>query len=351
MLLIWLDGITHVYESGNRPVVALDDVTLHIEAGDIFGVIGFSGAGKSTLLRTINLLEKPSRGRVVVDGRELTALPKRELQEARKRIGMIFQHFHLLKSATVEENVQFPLALAKVPSQKAKRRVEDLLALVGLEGYEKHYPAQLSGGQKQRVAIARALANDPVVLLCDEATSALDPETTQSILDLLVDIHQKLGVTMVVVTHEMSVVSRICRHVAVMEQGKIVEQGGVIDVLLEPKSAVAKRLLGKRDGQLAGRFPGYEVKPDALLCEAILLGDLAYSPVLAQVAATHGVTFTILSGTVDVLGGKPYSHMVLDWHGDLDSVQAAWRRLRDVGAKVRPLRLAAAGEFELEVTG
>src|SRR5690625_4223163 len=212
-------------------------MTLDIDAGEIFGVIGYSGAGKSTFVRLLNRLEEPTAGQVKIDGQNMTQLNMKELRKARQDIGMIFQHFNLLWSRTTEQNIAFPLEVARVPKAERNRRVKELIKLVGLEGREKAYPSQLSGGQKQRVGIARALANNPKILLCDEATSALDPETTNSILDLLVDINEKLGLTIIMITHEMHVIRKICHRVAVMEDGKVVEHGDVLDVFLKDRKS------------------------------------------------------------------------------------------------------------------
>lgn len=227
----------------NKEIIALKEVSLEIEKGDIFGIVGYSGAGKSTLLRLLNGLETPTSGTVLVDGKEISRLSERELRFVRQKIGMIFQHFHLLWSRTVAENVAFPLEIAGVPKKQIKEKVNRLLELVGLSERADAYPAQLSGGQKQRVGIARALANDPDVLLCDEATSALDPETTASILRLLKDIHQKLGLTLVLITHEMSVIRAICNKMAVMENGQIVESGPVAEVFRNPKHPLTQKFV------------------------------------------------------------------------------------------------------------
>lgn len=242
--MIVLDQVNKVYRSPkDGDVVALKDIHLKINRGEIFGIVGHSGAGKSTLLRLLNGLEKPTSGRVTVDGIAISESSERELREARKKIGMIFQHFHLLWSRTVWENVAFPLELAGKSKKEIRDKVDTLLERVGLSHRANAYPAQLSGGQKQRVGIARALANDPTVLLCDEATSALDPETTASILELLKEIHRDTGITMVVITHEMSVVKRLCQRMAVMEDGKIVEQGDVETLFRDPKHPVTRQFV------------------------------------------------------------------------------------------------------------
>ena len=239
--MIKLSNITKVFQQGNRSIQALNNVSLHVPAGQIYGVIGASGAGKSTLIRCVNLLERPTEGSVQVDGQELTALSEKELTRARRQIGMIFQHFNLLASRTVFGNVALPLELDNTPQAEIKRRVTELLDLVGLGDKHDSYPANLSGGQKQRVAIARALASNPKVLLCDEATSALDPATTRSILELLKDINRRLGLTILLITHEMDVVKRICDCVAVISNGQLIEQDTVSEVFSHPKTPLAQQ--------------------------------------------------------------------------------------------------------------
>lgn len=238
--MINLKGITKVYGKGSHAATALSGLNLSIEKGEIFGVIGHSGAGKSTLIRCINLLERPTEGEVWVDGIELTKLTQGQLQEQRRKIGMIFQHFNLLSSATVYDNIAFPLRLTGTSRADIDAKVKELLALVGLEEHQDKYPSQLSGGQKQRVGIARALASDPDVLLCDEATSALDPQTTDSILKLLLDINKRFHLTIVLITHEMHVIQSICDRVAVIHGGGIVEQGKVTEVFLKPQHEVTR---------------------------------------------------------------------------------------------------------------
>ena len=241
--MIELKNVNKTFHTADQTIVALDGIDLTIEDGEIFGIIGLSGAGKSTLVRCINLLEKPTRGQVLVDGRDLATLSRRELLRTRRSIGMIFQGFNLLEQRNVLKNICFPLELAGVPRAKAERRAAELLELVGLSDRAKSYPAQLSGGQKQRVAIARALATEPHYLLCDEATSALDPNTTRAILELLKDINRKLGVTIVIITHEMRVIDQICDRVAVIDKSHIVEIGKVSEVFTSPQSRIAQELI------------------------------------------------------------------------------------------------------------
>lgn len=267
--MIVLEHVNKVYPSSkDGDVVALQDINLRINRGEIFGIVGHSGAGKSTLLRMLNGLEKPTSGSVMVDGISISGSSERELREARKKIGMIFQHFHLLWSRTVWENVAFPLELAGKSKKEIREKVDALLERVGLSHRANAYPAQLSGGQKQRVGIARALANDPNVLLCDEATSALDPETTTSILQLLKEIHRGTGITMVIITHEMSVVKKLCQRMAVMENGKVVELGRVETLFREPKHPVTRQFVQSYHNELQEaseeHFVLLRVRPDDL---------------------------------------------------------------------------------------
>ncbi|MFZ1180802.1 MAG: ATP-binding cassette domain-containing protein, partial [Herbaspirillum sp.] len=243
--MIEIQALTQRFRSGNSTVEAVRNVDLSIRPGEIFGIIGRSGAGKSTLVRTINLLSRPGSGRVILDGEDMTTLPAAALRAARRRIGMIFQHFNLLSSRTVYDNIALPLELAGLSKAGIAGKVEPLLELVGLTGLQNRYPAQISGGQKQRVGIARALANDPKVLLSDEATSALDPETTRAILELLRRINREMGLTIVLITHQMEVIKMICDRVAVMEAGQVIEQGDVLDVFFRaPRHAVTRALIG-----------------------------------------------------------------------------------------------------------
>ncbi|MCO7127305.1 ATP-binding cassette domain-containing protein [Sporolactobacillus shoreicorticis] len=249
--MIQLSNVEKTFRTEQGPVRALSDVSLSIQEGEVFGIIGYSGAGKSTLIRMINLLEKPTAGTITIDGRSLTDLDERQLREERRSIGMIFQHFNLLWSRTVAENIAFPLELTKLKKKQRKERISELIRMVGLEGKAAAYPAQLSGGQKQRVGIARALANNPKVLLCDEATSALDPKTTDSILTLLKEINKTLGLTIILITHEMTVIQKICDRVAVLDGGKIVEQGTVASVFSNPRQTITQEFVGTHTGKKA----------------------------------------------------------------------------------------------------
>ncbi len=337
-VLIELIGIDKEYRAKNRIVTALQHVNLTVKKGEIFGVIGRSGAGKSTLLRCVNLLERPTNGQVIVGGQDLTSLKEGELQKERKRIGMIFQHFNLLSTATVEQNIAFPLKLSKLPQKKIAAKVASLLELVGLSQHRKQYPSQLSGGQKQRVGIARALASDPDILLCDEATSALDPQTTESILELLKDINAKLGITILLITHEMGVIRAICDRVAVMDQGQIVELGDVLDVFLKPQHEVSKQFVSEVADSIDGSAFNREAGSGGRILRIIFRGEQTYEPVLYETVKETGATFAILQGTVSRMKDTPYGQLVVELRGSDADVDAVVGGLCSRGLEVSVLR-------------
>lgn len=301
--MIRVENVSKTYTGKQGTVEAVKDVSLEISRGEIFGVIGFSGAGKSTLIRLLNGLETVTSGHIYINEKDITTLKRKELLKERQKISMIFQHFNLLWSRTVEENIAFSLEIAGVPKAKRKEKVAELIDLVGLTGREKSYPSQLSGGQKQRVGIARALANDPEVLLCDEATSALDPKTTKDILKLLVEINQELGLTIVLITHEMHVVRQICHRVAVMEEGRVVESGEVIEVFKNPQQPITKQFVGEErvDDEIDEVFhhlstslrPGVAVRIQ-------YLGDRTGDAVLSEAIRKLDVTVSILQAKVNI---------------------------------------------------
>jgi D-methionine transport system ATP-binding protein len=327
-------------DSGTGKFHALKGISIEIPDGCVFGVIGRSGAGKSTLVRTINLLERPTSGRVLIDGVDMTALSAAELREARKGIGMIFQSFNLLSSRTVAGNVAFPLRLAGWSRPAVEARVSELLELVELSEKRNDYPAQLSGGQKQRVGIARALAAGPKILLCDEATSALDPRTTRSILELLQEINVKFGLTVVLITHEMSVIREICREVVVLDAGRVVEAGTVLDVFTRPRSSVTRELVSGLMGRdLPPRFADMQfLKPAELPEDALanlnvvlrisFLGDTAANPIISGMIRTCGVDVNILYGTIDHIQGVPCGTLIVELSGDPGERGAAMNYLR-----------------------
>ena len=293
------------YTVDGRQIVALHPLDLRIGPGEVFGIIGHSGAGKSTLIRLINRLEEPTGGRLLIGDEDVTALDSTGLRALRRRVGMIFQHFNLLSSRTVAGNVAFPLELAGTPRAEIDARVAELLARVGLEQHATKYPAQLSGGQKQRVGIARALATRPQILLCDEATSALDPQTTASVLQLLAQINRELGLTIVLITHEMEVIRRVCDRVAVLDAGKLVETGPVTEVFLHPQHPTTRRFVSEaelhRDFEAVG----------GRIVRLTFLGNGTYEPVLGRIARETGVDYNILSGRVDRIKDTPYGQLTV----------------------------------------
>ncbi len=342
--MIELKNIVKVFKGKGNDVHAVNDVSLHVEKGDIYGVIGFSGAGKSTLIRCINLLERPSSGEVIVEGNNLVTLDQKQLRETRKKIGMIFQHFNLMRSRTVFQNVAFPLKDSGLSKDEIKKKVNELLALVELEEKECAYPSQLSGGQKQRVAIARALANDPHILLCDEATSALDPQTTQSILALLKSLNEKLNITIVIITHEMAVVKSICNKVAIMEAGKVVESGEILNIFTNPKSEVTKKFINTTTSihqvfeMIENNDPLVRLQGDEVLIRLIYSSQNAKDPLMSYLVKTFDVDFNIIFGNVEVLSGKPLGNLVVKLQGEKDKIEAAINYIKQDDVRVEVLK-------------
>jgi len=340
--MIEIEGLEKTFPTADSPTAALKDVSLSIRRGEIFGIIGRSGAGKSTLVRCINLLERPSAGRIVVDGREISALTGAALREARRGIGMIFQHFNLLSSRTVFGNIAFPLELAGKSKAEIAREVLPLLDLVGLADKRDRYPAELSGGQKQRVGIARALASKPSVLLCDEATSALDPETTKSILALLQDINRKLGLTIVLITHEMPVIKEICDRVAVLDHGRVVEQGSVFDIFTAPKTDITRGFVSDvidraLPSGLMERLRATPVTQGNVVLRIVFTGPKANTPVIAEVVQRYNVLLNILQGNVEYIQDTPYGNIVVEAVGSPQAVQEAIDHIRSNNLRVEVL--------------
>ena len=304
---IEIRNLTKRFEVKGSIVTALNNVSLSIEKGDIYGIIGMSGAGKSTLVRSINYLERPTDGQIVVDGIDLATLSEKELREKRRGIGMIFQGFNLLEQRTVIDNVCFPLEIAGIRRKDARVRARELLKTVGLEEKEKVYPSQLSGGQKQRVAIARALATNPGILLCDEATSALDPQTTESILSLLKEINERFNITIVVITHQMTVVTRICNNVAIVDNGVLVEEGDVATVFANPQTDAAKELIFEKKQVYAP----VETLDGERKIRITFNENSAYEPVIANLILKHGTPVNILKADTRNVGGKAKGEMIL----------------------------------------
>lgn len=333
---IILENICKTFSTKDGKVEALKNVSLSIEAGDIYGIIGMSGAGKSTLVRCMNFLEEPTEGRVLIKGRALGELSERELRKQREDIGMIFQHFNLLMQKSVLENVCFPLYIQGKKKREARARAVELLEIVGLSDKTKAYPAQLSGGQKQRVAIARALASDPKILLCDEATSALDPQTTSSILELLKDINHRFGITIVIITHQMSVVREICSHVAIMKEGEVAETGLVSEIFAHPKSAVAKELIRKdteSDTEDSRRATRDEISSGEKL-RIVYSENSAFEPVIANMVLTFQEPVNILKANTKNVGGVAKGEMILEFIKDSRQSGAMKQYLRERGLEI-----------------
>ena len=336
---------THVskdFGSGEKMVRAVRDVSLTIQDGEIFGIIGFSGAGKSTLVRCINLLERPTNGTVVVDGKEMTALSPKELRLARRKIGMIFQHFNLMPSRTVFGNVAYPLQGQGLSKQAIQNKVRKLLKLVDIADKETAYPSQLSGGQKQRVAIARALANDPKVLLCDEATSALDPQTTKATLTLLKDLNQKLNLTIVMITHEMAVVKEICDHVAIMEHGQVVEQGEVFSLFADPKQPITQNFirttsnLQKIEELIAEGSPVVQLQPGEVIVRLSYIQKNVSEPLISTLSRRFQISLNIIFADIEIVQDAPIGGTVAILSGEREQITKAMEYLieKNVGVEV-----------------
>ena len=332
---ILIQNVSKTYSTKDGNVQALKNVNLSIEQGDIYGIIGMSGAGKSTLVRCINYLEEPTEGKIFIKGKELGSFSKKELRKQREDIGMIFQHFNLLMQKSVLENICFPLYIHGKKKTEARKRAKELLEIVGLSDKAKAYPAQLSGGQKQRVAIARALASNPKILLCDEATSALDPQTTASILDLLKEINQKFGITIVIITHQMSVVREICSHVAIMKSGEVVEDGKVSEIFTHPKSDVARELISRdlgndieNTGKVAAKISkGKNVR-------IVFSENSSFEPVIANMILQFNEPVNILKANTKNVGGVAKGEMILGFQEDSNNVEKMKEYLKERGLEI-----------------
>ena len=324
--IIEIRGLGKWFDTKNGRIDALRDINLSIEKGEIFGIIGRSGAGKSTLVRCINMLERPTEGKVYFEGRDMGALSQGQLNIVRRSMGMIFQQFNLLMQRSCLKNICFPMELAGVKKADAEKRAKELLDVVGLPDKANAYPAQLSGGQKQRIAIARALATDPKVLLCDEATSALDPNTTHAILTLIKDINKKLGITVVVITHQMSVVEEICDQVAILDGGVVVEQGAVAEIFSNPKTAAAKRLVAPNGGSAARDLSSFA--PDDHVVRVTFNGSSTAKPLVASLAAEKGILVSVLSADTRDLNGQCYGSMLLKLPADVEQAKQAAAYMR-----------------------
>ena len=341
-VIIDLKNITKTFVQDGKSFNAVEDASVSIEKGDIFGIIGFSGAGKSTLVRAINLLGRPTSGTVTVKGKDFLALSQKELREERKKIGMIFQHFNLMKSRNVFDNVAFPLKRSGLTKKQIAEKVHSLLKLVEIDEKAENFPSQLSGGQKQRVAIARALANEPDILLCDEATSALDPTTTKSILKLLKKLKDQLGLTIVIITHQMEVIKEICDKVAVMEKGRIVEQGDVFSIFANPQDEVTKRFirstsnLSKVEELIAQDSPVVHLEKDEKLVRFTYIKKNVSEPLISAISRLYEVTINIIFAEIEIVQGAPIGGTVAIISGEAATIDRALKHIAalDVGVEV-----------------
>lgn len=339
--MIEIKDVSVEFETSDGRVDAVKDVNISIEAGEIFGVIGYSGAGKSTLVRTINMLQVPTSGKVIVNGNDMTRLSEKELLQACKKIGMIFQHFNLMKQRTVAENVAFPLYKSGLSRSEIDHKVDRLLELVDLTDRKNAYPAQLSGGQKQRVGIARALANDPKVLLCDEATSALDPNTTLQILDLLKKVNEEMGITIVIITHEMAVIRSICDRVAIMSDGRVVEQGTIFDIFTNPHDPITQSFIEsasqkEKDIQSIADEVKEKYGPrKAHLIRLDYAGDDTGDRLVANLVRDYQLSLNILYADIQMIQGQPSGTLLLEVEGDVSSIEAAVKHLRTAPIRVK----------------
>ena len=329
--IIVVDHLNKTFETKEGMVTAAKDISFTIDKGDIYGIIGLSGAGKSTLVRCLNLLEKPNSGTITIDGDDMESLSPRQLREKRRNIGMIFQHFNLLMQRNVIDNISFPLEIRGFSKKEARDKAMEYLKIVGMEDKAKAYPAQLSGGQKQRVAIARVLANTPQIILCDEATSALDPQTTKSILDLLQQINRDYGITIVVITHEMSVIQHICSHVAVLDSGKMVEKGTVREIFDHPKTEAARRLIIGTQKEIVEEMKGTR------LIRITFDGQSSYEPVVSNLTLTFGKPVNIMYAATKDLSGSAVGEMILQLPEDEETADRMVEYLTDHGIKVEEL--------------
>ncbi len=340
--MIKIKGLTKVFYTPSQEIVALDDAHLHVEKGEIFGIIGLSGAGKSTLIRCVNMLEKPTKGSILLDGVEVTALKPQELRQTRQKMGMIFQHFNLLSSRNVFENVLFPLEIAEVPEKEANKRVEELLELVGLTDRANSFPSQLSGGQKQRVGIARALANSPKLLLSDEATSALDPQTTRSILELLKDINRKFNLTILLITHDMNVIKETCDRVAVIDDSRIVEVGKVIDIFSNPQTPTSQSFISnvinrEIPEQLLHSHDGGREGIITRVIRVSFIGESAGKPLISSMIKKFDVDANILYGNIDRIKDTPFGYLTLEITGVPEQIARSLEYLKEQGLEVEEM--------------
>lgn len=337
--MISLKNITVEFNNNNKSFKAVDNVSLEIKEKDIYGIVGFSGAGKSTLVRTINLLQRPTAGEVIVNGKNLMNLSNKDLRSERKNIGMIFQHFNLMPSRTILENVLYPLKKSKLTKDEKLKKALKLLELVEIHEKKDSYPSELSGGQKQRVAIARAMASDPEILLCDEATSALDPKTTISILKLLKKVNRELGVTIVLITHEMQVVKEICTNVAIMDRGQIIERGSIVDIFAKPKESLTKSFIEIANNldttvEKVKSHIDFNEFDNKKLVRLSYIGDSATKALIVDIYEKFNVRTNILSGNIEFLGDVPFGNLIVINEGSKEDIEKAYKYLKSKGTYV-----------------
>lgn len=342
--MIQLEHITKTFKTKDGDVHAVKDVSLHVEKGQIYGIIGFSGAGKSTLVRCINLLERPDDGKVIFDGKNLMELNPEELRQERKKISMIFQHFNLMRSLTVFENIALPMKLEKKSKEEIEKKVMELLELIDLVERKDSYPSQLSGGQKQRVAIARALASEPKVLLCDEATSALDPQTTQSILKLIKKINEETGITVVIITHEMFVVKEICDRVAVMENGRVIEKNDIVPIFINPVQQLTKDFISTANNfnkiheLIQEKHPLVDLDSNQQLVEMVYASNDVKGALISKLSRDYNIDCSIVFGNVEMIKDKPIGSLVTIFTGDDENIKKALETCKKSGVRVEVIK-------------
>ncbi len=338
--MIEIKNLVKKYPTSDGFITAINDINLKIDDGEIFGVIGLSGAGKSTLVRCINLLERPTSGEIIVDGVCLSEANGKRLQQERKKIGMVFQHFNLLMNKNIFENIAFPMRISKFSNEEINKRVPELLELVGLSDKRDVYPSNLSGGQKQRVGIARALATNPSLIMCDEATSALDPATTKQILELLKEVNKKLGITMIIITHEMEVIKSICDRVAIMESGNVIEQDTVHSMLVDPKTEVARTFFGRVDINTDNKVYKNAIKTNGVLISAIFDGDNSVDPFISRMIRDFDIEASILLGNIEDINNSLIGHLVLKLEGEKANIKKGIDYLKSQQIKVEVIEYA-----------
>lgn len=327
--MVIIENLIKNYGEKEETLHALKGIDLHIKKGEIFGIIGLSGAGKSSLVRCINMLEKPTSGSIKIDGKEITTLSKKDLREARKKIGMVFQHFNLLMNSTIFENIAFPMKISNKPKEYINKKVMELLKIVGLDDKKDMYPSMLSGGQKQRIGIARALACEPNIIICDEATSALDPATTKSILKLLKEVNEKMGITIILITHEMEVVKEICHKVAILEKGKIAECGPVFEIFVNPKTKIAKAFFDSVDIELENEVYQRALEGNGIIIKGTFIGETSTSPYISRMISKFNLEVSILLGNIQNMDNTLVGSLLIKINGEGENIKKGIEYLKE----------------------